>query len=100
MIKLIKKMLFYFLLLILAFLVFFPILYAISASFMTTSDILTGKLLPSSINFDAYKEVVTNIPLLRFLIVSFTMSFIVMTGQLIVSSLSAFAFVYIPFKGR
>src|SRR5699024_6438095 len=70
------------------------------ASFMTTSDILTGKLLPSSINFDAYKEVVTNIPLLRFLIASFTMSFIVMTGQLIVSSLSAFAFVYISFKGR
>ena len=32
--------------------------------------------------------------------VSFWMSFIVMVGQLIVSSLSAFAFVFIPFKGR
>src|SRR5690625_3539721 len=98
--KKIRKVIFYLLLLISAFLVFFPILYAISASLMSTKDILTGRLIPDEINFSAYKEVINSIPLLRFLFVSFTVSFIVMIGQLIVSSLSAYAFVFIPFKGR
>lgn len=95
-----KKLLLYMLLIFSALILFFPILYAISASFMEPQEIYAGKLLPSSVNFDAYKEVFENIPLLHFLIVSFWMSFIVMIGQLIVCSLSAYAFVFIPFKGR
>lgn len=95
-----RKLLFYFLLSVSALLLFFPILYALSASFMEPHEIYAGKLLPSSISFDAYKEVFESIPLMHYLIVSFWMSFIVMVGQLIVSSLSAFAFVFIPFKGR
>ncbi|HEY4599706.1 MAG TPA: carbohydrate ABC transporter permease [Cerasibacillus sp.] len=95
-----RKLLFYFLLSVSALLLFFPILYALSASFMEPHEIYAGKLLPSSISFDAYKEVFESIPLMHYLMVSFWMSFIVMIGQLIVSSLSAFAFVFIPFKGR
>ncbi|GEN32241.1 sn-glycerol 3-phosphate transport system permease protein [Cerasibacillus quisquiliarum] len=95
-----RKLLFYFLLSVSALLLFFPILYALSASFMEPHEIYAGKLLPSSISFDAYKEVFESIPLMHYLMVSFWMSFIVMVGQLIVSSLSAFAFVFIPFKGR
>src|SRR5690606_20279070 len=96
----IRKILFYIMLSISALLLFAPILYAVSASFMTPQEIYAGALFPSSINFDAYKEVVNSIPLFHFLWVSFVMSFIVMIGQLAVSSLSAYAFVFIPFKGR
>src|SRR5699024_9324153 len=67
---------------------------------LTPQEIYAGKLIPSSINFDAYKEVIDSVPLLHFLTVSFWMSFIVMVGQLIVCSLAAYAFVFIPFKGR
>lgn len=96
----IRKTFFYTLLSLAALILFAPILYAVSASFMTNTEIYAGKLLPSSLNFDAYKEVFQSIPLFHFLWVSFWMSFIVMVGQLIVCSLSAYAFVFIPFKGR
>src|SRR5699024_5490513 len=95
-----KKVLIYVLLSMSAILLFSPILYAISASFMSSQEIYAGKLLPSSISFDAYKEVIDRLPILHFLMVSFIMSTIVMVGQLVVCSLSAYAFVFIPFKGR
>ncbi|HLR01652.1 MAG TPA: carbohydrate ABC transporter permease [Virgibacillus sp.] len=95
-----KKVLIYVLLSLSAILLFSPILYAISASFMSSQEIYAGKLLPSSISFDAYKEVIDRLPILHFLMVSFIMSTIVMVGQLVVCSLSAYAFVFIPFKGR
>ncbi|KRG08017.1 carbohydrate ABC transporter permease [Lederbergia galactosidilytica] len=95
-----KKVVLYLLLIFSAILLFFPILYAISASFMQPQEIYAGKLLPSSLSLDAYKEVFNSIPLQHFFVVSFWMSFIVMLGQLIVCSLSAYAFVFIPFKGR
>jgi len=90
----------YTLLILSALVLFFPILYAISASFMQPKEIYAGELFPSSISFDAYKEVFDSIPLLHYLMVSFIMSFMVMVGQLIISSLSAFAFAFIKFKGR
>ncbi|SHG17125.1 carbohydrate ABC transporter permease [Ornithinibacillus halophilus] len=96
----IKKIILYTLLILSSIILFFPILYAVSASFMTPQEIYAGKLLPSSINFDAYKNVFERVPLLHYLTVSFWVSFIVMIGQLIVCSLSAYAFVFIPFKGR
>lgn len=96
----IRKIFFYILLTLSAFVLFFPILYAISASFMQPHEIYAGKLLPSTISLEAYKEVYNNVPLLHYLKVSFIMSFIVMVGQLIVCSLSAYAFAFIPFKGR
>lgn len=95
-----KKVLIYVLLSLSALLLFSPILYAISASFMSSQEIYAGKLLPSSISFDAYREVIDRLPILHFLMVSFIMSTIVMVGQLVVCSLSAYAFVFIPFKGR
>lgn len=95
-----RKVILYALLIISALILFFPILYAISASFMSPQEIYAGKFFPSEINFDAYRSAFQRIPLLHYLNVSFWMSFIVMVGQLIVSSLSAYAFVFIPFKGR
>lgn len=96
----IKRITIYTLSILSAAVLFFPILYAVSASFMSPQEIYAGKFLPSSINFDAYKQVFTSIPLFHYLTVSFWTSTIVMLGQLVVCSLAAYAFVFIPFKGR
>lgn len=95
-----KKVILYVLLILSALLLFSPILYAISASFMSTQEILTGKLFPSSFHFDAYKTAFGLLPLWHYMIVSLGMSLTTMIGQLIICSLSAYAFVFIPFKGR
>jgi len=96
----IKKIFIYILLTIASLLVFFPILYAVSVSFMTPQELFRGDFFPSSFNLDAYKKALTSIPLVRYLLVSFWMSFSVMVGQLVISSLTAYGLVFIPFKGR
>lgn len=96
----IKKILLYFILIVSGIVLLFPMLYALSASFMSNREIFSGSLLPSSIDFDSYKEVFETIPIVHYLFSSFWMSFTVMIGQLIVCSLAAYAFVFIPFKGR
>lgn len=95
-----RKVIIYVLLISSAVALFFPILYALSASFMEPQEIYAGKFLPSNVNLDAYKSAFQRVPLLHYLSVSFWMSLIVMLGQLIICSLAAYAFVFIPFKGR
>lgn len=96
----IKKIFTYILLILAAFLVFSPILYAVSISFMTPQELFRGDFFPSSLNLGAYKEALTSIPLIHYLLVSFWMSFSVMLGQLVISSLTAYGLVFVPFKGR
>jgi sn-glycerol 3-phosphate transport system permease protein len=95
-----KKVLFYVLLTVSAFLVFTPTLIAFLMSFMTSQDIMQGKIIPTSITFDNYIAVFNRFPLLDYLINSFIVSIIIMIGQLILSSLAAYAFVFMEFKGR
>jgi sn-glycerol 3-phosphate transport system permease protein len=95
-----KKLLLYVLLAVSAFLVFFPVLYAFMISFMTGSEILQGKFLPQSFTLENYFKVFDRLPLMNYLINSFVVSFGVMLGQLVVCSMAAYAFVFIPFKGR
>ncbi|MDY0943388.1 carbohydrate ABC transporter permease [Priestia megaterium] len=78
----------------------FPILYAFSISFMSGAEVLEGKIWPSSFSFENYQAAFEKVPLLHYLINSFAVSIFVMAGQLLVSSLAAFAFVFIKFKGR
>lgn len=95
-----KKITLYLLLIFSAFLLFFPVIYAFMISFMTGGEILQGKLLPSSFSFENYLKVFDRLPLMKYLINSFIVSTGVMIGQLIVCSMAAYAFVFIPFKGR
>jgi sn-glycerol 3-phosphate transport system permease protein len=95
-----KKLLFYFLLLFSALLLFFPVMYAFMISFMTGGEILQGKFFPQSYSFENYVKVFERLPLMKYLINSFVVSTGVMIGQLIVCSMAAYAFVFIPFKGR
>jgi sn-glycerol 3-phosphate transport system permease protein len=90
----------YALLIITAAAMMFPIFYALMLSFMSGKEILQIKLFPDEWTFTNYLEVFSRIPLFHYLNNSFIVSFLVMIGQLIVCSLAAFAFVFIPFKGR
>lgn len=96
----IRKWIVYSLLLITGFVLFFPILFALVASFLSSAELHSGNYIPSSLNFENYKRAFSSIPLLKFLLNSFVVSISVMLGQLILSSLAAFALVFIPFKGR
>lgn len=95
-----KKLILYFLLIVTSIIMFFPIIYAFMISFMTGGEILSGKLLPSTFSLDNYVKVFDRLPLFNYLINSFVVSLGVMLGQLVVCSLAAYAFVFISFKGR
>ncbi|MCD8510280.1 MAG: carbohydrate ABC transporter permease [Bacillus sp. (in: Bacteria)] len=95
-----KKILVYFLLSLSALIIFFPVLFALLASFLTPSQLSRGQYIPTSINFDSYISVFQDVPLLQFLINSFIVSSTVTIGQLLLCSLAAYAIVFVPFKGR
>ncbi|KQL19948.1 carbohydrate ABC transporter permease [Cytobacillus solani] len=95
-----RKVVFYFLLLFSAFLLFFPVLYAFMISFMTGGEIMQGKFFPQTFTLDNYFRVFERLPLMKYLMNSFVVSTGVMMGQLIVCSMAAYVFVFIPFKGR
>ncbi len=95
-----RTTLIYALLFISALILFFPILYAVSVSFMDGKDVFNRALLPSSFSFDNYKKVFSSVPLLHYLKNSFVVSSLVTIGQLTVASLAAYVFAFIPFKGR
>ncbi|UOQ85370.1 carbohydrate ABC transporter permease [Gracilibacillus salinarum] len=90
----------YFLLLISSILLFFPILYAFLISFMSGSELLQGNIWPQSFHFENYQKAFESLPLAHYLWNSFFISTVVTLGQLAVSASAAFAFVFIPFKGR
>lgn len=95
-----RKMILYTLLTIAAFVMFFPILYAFSVSFMTSEDILNRRLLPSSPTLENYRGVLASVPILHYLMNSFIVASVATLGMLAVSALAAFIFAFIPFKGR
>lgn len=98
--SLLSKIWIYFLLLVTSAFVFFPVLYAFMISFMTGPEIIQGKFLPESINFENYTKVFSRLPLMNYLLNSFIVSASVMLGQLAVCSMAAYAFVFLKFKGR
>lgn len=95
-----RKIIAYILLFLAALIVFGPILYTVSISFMDGKEVHSGALLPSTFSFDNYVSAAKNVPLMKFLTNSFIQSGIITLGMLITCSAAAFAFVFIPFKGR
>ena len=87
---------------IVAIVIVFPLLYALSLSFMQPGEIIEypPKFLPSSINFNNYEEALKAVPLFKFIKNSFIVSIAVTIGQIITASLSAYAFAFFDFKGK
>jgi sn-glycerol 3-phosphate transport system permease protein len=83
-------------------LVAFPLLLALSYSFMTEAQIATfpPPVIPSQPTLHNYEQVLATIPIGRYLLNSFIVSTLVVIGQLITASLAAYAFVFLVFKGR
>jgi ABC-type glycerol-3-phosphate transport system permease component len=92
----------YTLLLALAVLVAFPLLLALSYSFMSVSEIATfpPPVLPKEPTLDNYATVLNSLPIGRYLLNSFIVSTAVVIGQLVTASLAAFAFSFLAFRGR
>lgn len=88
------------LLVISSLLLFFPIVYAFLVSFMSGTDVMNRSFLPSVWDWSNYERVFETVPLMRYLMNSFIVSTGVMLGQLVVCAFAAYAFAFIPFKGR
>lgn len=95
-----KQIIFYLLLIVFAFLVFAPAIIAFLMSFMSSQEIMTGKIIPTEFTWENYTKVFERFPLFQYLINSFIVSLVIMLGQLILASLAAYAFVFLEFKGR
>lgn len=95
-----RKKIFYLLLIISAIIVFFPIIYSLTSSFMTTRDIMSGRFLPQKIELTNYSELIKNIPIFQFFMNSVITSLVAMVAQLIICSLTAYALVFVEFKEK
>lgn len=78
-----------------------PILYAVSVSFMTPSEIFETppKLIPGSLYFQNYKDAIRVAPLFKFILNSLYVSSAMTTGRLIIGCLAAYAFTFMRFRG-
>src|SRR5438309_1325319 len=92
----------YLLLTVVSVLVAFPLLLALSYSFMSEFDIATfpPPVIPAHPSLDNYGKVLATIPIGRYLLNSFIVSTAVVIGQLITASLAAYAFSFLIFRGR
>lgn len=92
----------YALLVVGSLLVAFPLLLALSYSFMSEAEIATfpPPVLPTRPTLDNYAQVFESIPIGRYLLNSFVVSSAVVVGQLITASLAAYAFSFLVFRGR
>ena len=92
----------YVVLALVAIVVAFPLLLALSYSFMPEADIVTfpPPVLPEHPTLANYDTVLNTIPIGRYLLNSFVVSSAVVIGQLITASLAAYAFSFLVFRGR
>ena len=80
-----------------------PFLWMVSTSLKPGADVFREyppKLIPTTIQWSNYKEALTSMPFDRFYLNSFIVAISVTTLQLLTSSLAAFAFARLRFRGR
>jgi multiple sugar transport system permease protein len=79
-----------------------PFVWMIGTSFKTYEESIHIPMLvlPSSWNFDNYREVLHKFPFVNFYLNTFSVMAIVVTGQLAICSLAAFAFSRLRFPGK
>lgn len=88
--------------LIVGLVIAFPIIYAFFISFMEPAQVLTGgiNIIPKKWTLENYVTAFTAAPLMRFMWNSFILAFVSSLVRVIVSSLAAFAFAFLDFKGK
>lgn len=87
---------------IIGLLIAFPIIYAFFISFMEPAQVLTGgiNIIPKKWTLENYVTAFTAAPLMRFMWNSFILAFVSSVVRVIVSSLAAFAFAFLDFRGK
>lgn len=87
---------------VVALFILLPLLYAVSIAFMPSSDLYTMSmnLIPTHPTLDNFREALTKVPLLRFVLNSFLVAGLITFGQVISCSLAAFSFSFLEFKGK
>ncbi|MEH7453234.1 carbohydrate ABC transporter permease [Gottfriedia acidiceleris] len=98
----IKRILFYLVLIVGAFIMLMPFLWMISTSFKTSGAtmVLPPEFIPKNPTTDNYKQVTEMFPMLRFLSNSLIVAILTTIGQIIFSSMAAYAFARMEFRGR
>lgn len=83
-----------------ALMILFPILYALSVSFMEAKDILSNppNLLPKKITLENYITALTRTDLMRYMFNSFVVSTIVSFSRVLIGMMAAFAFAFFEFR--
>jgi len=98
----IGKAFLYLLLTVAALVMIFPLYTGLVTSLLGPDNLSTypPKLFPVEVRLQNFVEATRQAPLLRFILNSFIQSSGVMIMQLVTASLAAFAFAYLPFKGK
>lgn len=88
--------------LLLAIGLMFPILYALSVSFMENRDILsrTPNFLPPKVTFDNYKTALFSTLLPRYIVNSFLVAIVCGVSRIAFGAMAAYAFAFFEFKGK
>lgn len=90
----------YLALIILALIILVPFILGIWTSFLPTSEILRGDFLSTNVSLRNYVKAMRTTPILRYLFNSLVISILTMLLQVFLCSTSAYAFVFLHFKGR
>ncbi len=100
--KFVKKSFSYFFLAGLAFSMLLPFLWMVMTSFMNELEVYspTPKFWPQHFLWSNYKEALTMLPFGRFFLNTAFISVAVVAGQLLVTSMAAFSFSRLQYRGR
>lgn len=100
--QLIRRILIYLLLIAVSVVVVFPIYYALVISLVADNDVsqYPPPLYPTGIHLENFPRALTMAPLPRYLLNSIVQSSIVTISHLLLGSLAAYAFAFIPFRGK
>jgi ABC-type glycerol-3-phosphate transport system permease component len=100
--KIIGKLVSYLIVILLAIISLFPILWMFSTAFKTRSQayVTPPVWIPSPITFDNFHTILTTMPFINFFVNSLIITIVVVAGQLVVAVFSSYGFSRLRFKGR
>ena len=96
------KWIFFLINFIVAAIIISPLLYALSASFMTEAELINypPAIIPSSFHFQNYADALRIAPLFRFILNSAIVAVACTAAQLFTGALAGYAFAVLKFKGK
>jgi sn-glycerol 3-phosphate transport system permease protein len=98
----INQTLLYLLLIVLALVVLYPLIFTVFSSFMTEKEVsvFPPALFPHQLFLGNFQKAIATVPVFRFILNSFIVSTAIMLSQIITSSMAAYSFSFLNFKGK